>query len=498
MIRVGTGITNSLEEVTLLAIDDHSIPFRRNLYLTLVPLEKHPDNPLIMRGERPAPDWHRAILYGSVHRIDGRFRMWYLAFRDPLERGNEHRLAYAESEDGVRWVKPKLGLFEYQGNKENNLLLVEPAGADYAQVFQFPCILYEPNDPDPNRRYKMLYHTKSPMKAMFATSADGLCWHCLTEGPPISDAWEPSAVYRFDGTYYVSGQDLSGPYRTAWLADGSPCGRVMVTYRSPDLVNWSSARALSFVRWGYHSMPPGRGEQTHMGAGILNRGNVLVGLYGQMHDDPTAGQSWIGLEARCDLGLIVSNDGIHFREPVPDAIVLQRGYMSATPWDANFLYQGQAFVDVGDRTYFYYSGMGEDFGWVPSGDIGLAMMRRDGFGYLTIKGDNAGLPRTEGHFVTCPMDLEGRSARVYANVADLGPDCTVTVEVLDNQDRPLAGYSGETCIPLQESGIRQPVRWQGRDLLVDPGETVSLRVLLHGDPPHKRPKVYALYVASTM
>jgi hypothetical protein len=34
---------------------------------------------------------------------------------------------YAESEDGVDWVKPNLGLVEYHGGRENNLLLMEPA-----------------------------------------------------------------------------------------------------------------------------------------------------------------------------------------------------------------------------------------------------------------------------------------------------------------------------------------------------------------------------------
>ena len=33
-------------------------------------------------------------------------------------------LAYAESSDGVHWEKPNLGLVEFEGSKENNLLML--------------------------------------------------------------------------------------------------------------------------------------------------------------------------------------------------------------------------------------------------------------------------------------------------------------------------------------------------------------------------------------
>ena len=33
------------------------------------------------------------------------------------------RVCYAESKDGINWVKPRLGLREYAGSKENNIIL---------------------------------------------------------------------------------------------------------------------------------------------------------------------------------------------------------------------------------------------------------------------------------------------------------------------------------------------------------------------------------------
>ena len=47
-----------------------------------------------------------------------------------------------------------------------------------------------------------------------------------------------------------------------------------------------------------------------------------------------------------DLGLIVSNNGIHFREPLPDHKVIASG--AEGEWDSIALLQGHAFVNVGD------------------------------------------------------------------------------------------------------------------------------------------------------
>ncbi len=89
--------------------------------------------------------------YGSVIKIDGKYRMWYVAAGDDrLERSGPRfspwRVAYAESTDGFTWTKPNLGLVEYKGNKDNNLVNIEtdPFGILNVKV------LYEPEPIRPN------------------------------------------------------------------------------------------------------------------------------------------------------------------------------------------------------------------------------------------------------------------------------------------------------------------------------------------------------------
>ena len=56
------------------------------------------------------------------------YRLYYMAWKMLDETGTKHvvtglHLCYAESTDGIHWVKPNLGICEYEGSKENNIIL---------------------------------------------------------------------------------------------------------------------------------------------------------------------------------------------------------------------------------------------------------------------------------------------------------------------------------------------------------------------------------------
>lgn len=486
------------DEAVLFAFDDHSITLRDNLLLTLKQVQKHPANPVLRRGPEGAPDHHGCIIYGSVLPIEGRLRMWYLAYprEEDETTGPEgcRPMAYAESEDGVHWVKPNLGLVEWQGSKDNNLCLIEP---DHSlRDVNYICVMHDPEDPDPARRYKASYIFSVPSSALrrhvprkhsvvmaTATSADGLRWQLVNpDRLDIPDQFEVSGIYRFAGMYHASGQQ--GP---AWalLPDGQPAGRVMTVYQSPDFVHWSLAKSLAFVRPGYVSAPISQGEEVHAGAGIWNRGNVLVGLYGMWHGAPGWDNVWPHFQnVRIDLGLVVSNDGLHFREPVPDFAVVPRG--GHGEWDSAALVQGHAFANMGERTYIWYAQWDCTRLGHPM-EIGLGMLRRDGFGHLSRR--QWGI---EGYFITCAVEVD-RPAGLYVNAEGVSQASPLRVELLDGQNRPLAGYAGEACVPIVESGVRQPVRWRDRGVVEGlEGKAFKVKVALAGEGEQK---VYALYFA---
>ena len=64
----------------------------------------------------------RVYMWGTVHHDpdSGKFAMWYMSRPPPPLTGT--RNLYAVSDDGLRWTKPALGVFEFNGSKQNNLL----------------------------------------------------------------------------------------------------------------------------------------------------------------------------------------------------------------------------------------------------------------------------------------------------------------------------------------------------------------------------------------
>src|SRR5262249_32938230 len=137
----------------------------------------------------------------SVIRVDGKYRMWYVAGSDDglvNKVDTSFRPAYAESQDGIHWIKPELGLTEFAGNKRNNLVELSPP-LDMARLGSLVCfVLHEPEDKDPSRRYKMLIYgryyettrkeeaerqSNTPTTVFPFFSADGLRWR-LAIAPP--------------------------------------------------------------------------------------------------------------------------------------------------------------------------------------------------------------------------------------------------------------------------------------------------------------------------
>ncbi len=487
------------EEAVFFSFDDHAIPWRNNLYVTPVTATKHPGNPVLKRGPEGAPDHGHAILYGTVMKQGDKFRMWYLGmFETEVKAGQApgwwRPMCYAESDDGVTWMKPELGLVDFKGNKKNNICLIESEVPSLAKVNDFLSILHEPNDPDPNRRYKAVYIAHPEFKDVkggrskigpderrwgafiAATSADGLRWKVVGDRPMNAgnERFEVSGLYKFGKFYYAPGQLIS-PWM--WRMDGSDVGRGTMTYRSADFDHWSDSKAFGLARIGQLTSTPVKGQQGHMGAGIWNRGNVIVGLNGLWQDAPKKpedGKYW-NKGVRIDLGLVVSNNGIHFREPMPDHKVIERGEPGA--WDDIALLQGHAFVNEVDKTMIWYSHW-DTGGKLKSMEIGLATLRRDGFAYMSRK-----IPDSSAHFETAHFQSTA-PAKVTVNVEGVSESAPLTVQLIDELARPVKGAVAKVTRP----GTRVEV---GLPESIPAGKSFALRVTL---PESGDAKVYSIYV----
>jgi hypothetical protein len=290
--------------------------------------------------------------------------------------------------------------------------------------------------------------------------------------------------------YYASGQNAN-------VATRPYHGRVIRMYHSPDLVRWSHTSSIGFVRTPQHTLlGAGRsreGEQTHEGISVWNRGNVLLGIYGLWH----GAKEWKGVSI--DLGVVVSNDGVHFREPAHEWVFLERGKDGA--WDQGGLLQGQGFENVGDQTYIYY-GAWDPRNWEgspPRGGVGIAALPRDRFGDLVVeeagkgKGDYQ-LPVITSEFITSAISTKANVPnRFYLNADGLGPEAALKVELLGADESPLAGFSGKKAAMVRQSGFHAPIEWNGQQAVSGLPERIRIRVTYEGKQATKI-RFSALYV----
>ena len=498
MIEVrSTAAGPRLTQAVLFPFDGSSFPFSSRLRLQLVP-GKTPNigNPIVLRrGEAGSPDHHQARFYGTVLNVDGELRMWYLGEGGvgPVHGGL--RLCYAVSRDGVEWEKPKLGLVEFNGSTENNV--VDLLGGRRG-ITEAP-IIHDPDDPDPGRRFKINFESGT-YGARFAVaySPDGVRW---TESPsnPKGPALEQSGLIKFNGCYYVNGQD-------GYLPSHYGAKRKMVTFASYDFEHWTQSGALSFRR---DPIPPrqmatewNQGPEVHLGAGLWDRGNVILGVYGMWHGHPTADPHHVVM----DLGLIVSNDAMHYVEPIPDfPLVPSQWEAESVIGGGGALSQGQAMCNVGDQTMLWY-------GLWRGHDVRLATWPRDRIGSFEVynydqmdwlraravraKETVAMMDDVSPHCISCPIETGGSQTRLHANVDGLSELTSLTVELLDEHFRPLPGYSGEDSVPLKVSGLREPVAWKGKAAVSGLKGAFRVRVNFLGVRPEDA-RLYAIYLSET-
>ena len=496
---VAADVVEDTQGTTLFAFDNVAIPHTQNLRLEMRQPIRHPLNPVVKRGAPGAPDAHGVQFYGSIIEDGGKYRMWYVAFDDDVTSkapSSRWRAAYAESADGVNWVKPDLGLVEYRGSKMNNLVDVGGAWG-----FVNLKVIKDAADPDPSRRYKMTTHVYYRHQTRLGTllpfvSADGMTWRPVKDVKPLKgelrkeDLLVPGfhleagcGLYQWDGQFILTAQNAM-PHTHLYQ------GRVVRLHRSADFVNWSATSTLAFVRTPQHEyLGAGRsreGEQNHEGIAVWNRSNLLLGIYGRWH----GAAEW--KDVTIDLGFVLSNDGLNFREPQHEWTFLGRG--EDGQWDQGGVIQGQGFANIGGQTFIYYGAWdpratgGQE---VKRGGIGIAVLPRDRFGDLRVDSSNEGpgnyqLPKITSELVTSTIQI--RKPHFFVNADGLGEAAALRISVLDHLERLIPG--SETMV--RHSGFRSPIE-------LSPGlrlpERVRLRVAFEGAE-RSAIRLSAIYVAN--
>lgn len=482
-----------LPEAVLFAFDRWALPYRSYTLMRLAAGR----NPELVLSPGPAGSHDESLdYYGTVLRIGDTLYMWYWGCFGPelVQIGYGHRrtqfvLCLATSKDGLNWEKPDLGLVEFNGSKHNNIVdlpdarLLNTAGE----------VIYEPDDPDPERRFKLIYQGEmteaeaARMEAvphlgnrwgMFAAfSADGLRWRL--HGPPVGPWFEMGGLTKFRGVYYCAGQDRLN-------AQHPMIARRFSIFASTDFVTWSPAAALALDRAAnvlgpQYDADMCEGEEIHLGAGMHNRGNVVLGIYGQWHGTPEGDRRNISM----DLGLAISHDGLHYHEPIPGfKFVRAREQPYSVFGDHPALMHGQGMENFGDRTLYWYS----PWKGIHSTGVRVVSWPRDRFGWVQPTARFGAMAQS------LPFGIvDGDEAPMFINAAGLGSEASLRIGLLNEGFHPLPGFSGADAAVVAESGLRVPVTWPGGRLLPANLGRLRLDIRFDGVRPEDA-RLYAIYI----
>ncbi len=200
--------------------------------------------------------------YYSVFNDGDPFRMYYKAMHIELEggelntEGHPRFTCYAESDDGIVWRKPSLGLNSYQGSVDNNITLTSDTMGELEIDAAHPAIFKDSNPNAPlNAQYKAILRARTPNGLIVLKSADGLAWSPFLPQPILR------LKGAFDSQNLAFWDSYNGYYRAYWRTspegiitdtEWKPKGmRSVRTGISTDLENWEDLTDLT-----YENSPP--------------------------------------------------------------------------------------------------------------------------------------------------------------------------------------------------------------------------------------------------
>lgn len=409
---------------------------------------------ICLRRERP---WESATLNWFTVLQDGdRMRMWYECYDiEGWPTADDTSFCYAESTDGVKWTRPDLGMFTYQGSAHTNILfrqIGEGAGRSRvhgAGVFKDPHAA-------PEERYKAvsqgIYSDRTPpYKISGMVSPDGLHWTRLKQ--PICDMFGDS---QYSGLW----DDRTGRYMLYGRVNGR--GRALGWAESSDFGRFP---ALQLMLQTDELDPP----DTDLYNPAVTRYTLADGVYfafPSLYEHRTH---------TLDIRLAVSRDGIHWTWPERSPYI-PLGVRGA--FDSGSLYMGHGLVQKGDDIYLYYSGsilnhQQVDFPMLltTAGEriFSRVVTRRDRFVC-------AAAETRDGWLVTPAIRFTGSQLELNLRTHPKG---MARVEMLDAQGHPIPGFSLRECIPVQGDHLRAVVRWRkGSNVAAHAGRTVRLKIAL--------------------
>jgi len=429
--------------------------------------------------------------YHSVFRDGDLYRMYYKAWHLDVTGGRlnsgAHPLycCYAESDDGIHWRKPELGLHEFQGSTANNIVMVSGKIDGVDADPGHPAVFKDENpDCPPDARYKAIIRSRGPRGLLAFRSPDGIHWSPMTDHPVITEG-------AFDSQNLAFWDPVRGEYRAYWRIftagvttekEWRPQGvRAIRTATSKDFLNWGPHADLTYenspAEHLYTNQIKPYYRAPHIFVGFPTR-YIERGWSDSMRALPELEHRELRAAAHLRYGtalteglLMSSRDGVHFQRF--NEAFLRPGVEREGTW--NYGQQYIAWHAVETRSALpgapnelsLYAG--ESY-WTGKGSmLRRYTLRVDGF--VSVSAPFAG-----GELITKPITFTGSKLSLNVSTSAAGG---VRVELQRPDGQPIPGFTLDQCPEVFGDELERIVTWTGDvDLGSLAGQPVRLRFVL--------------------
>ena len=417
-----------------LFVDDYLISYSEGLRRTT-----HSPRKLGQSIIPSAEPWHEMPLpYLKViyYSASAQFRMWY-NIRNNKKGIPSTAYAYAESEDGIKWRRPNLGMVEVQGTRDNNMFKAVERAFGLGFIDEGPAYL------SPLRRFKMAYYRLTqPMGMHVAFSPDGLVFTEYSHNPVLTDvsdivdaAWDP-----LKDEYLVCFKVWSIPsdgYEGSTPNAREGMRRLVVQSTSEDFIRWTPPYRIIVADpeepgiWEFYGMVPQIRGQLYLGFLRVLRDDLDADL-----EEEARGIGWTEL--------VTSRDGLFWmrhREPFLDRSTEAGTFDHAMAW------VGDVVTD-GERELVYYGGYSEGHK-VGKRQISVAFLRKNGFVSRDV-GSTPGLLRT------AVVILEGDKMVVNARV-----EGELAMRIVGPSGKAVSGFDWSDFSTIRGDSVNHAANWRG-------------------------------------
>ena len=373
----------------------------------------------------------------------GKVHMYYRGF--PESRADDSEIqctCYAVSDDGITFTKPSLGVREWMGRTDHNVIL----GGD--AVFSHnmsPFIDTKPGVPS-EQRFKAIAGLH-PLGLFASTSADGVHWRTLQDEPIIT-----SEAFAFDSqnvAFWSEHEQCYACYFRTWREVGGTNWRWISRSTSDDFVNWTDPVQMSIgdetpeQLYTQQTLPYFRAPHLYIalaarfqpGKQVLTDEQIAqTGAHEQYTHDCS------------DAVLLTSRGGARYDRTFMESFL--RPGPGYNHWVSRTNYPARGIVQTGPNEMSIYA---HRHYAQPTAHAGRFTLRLDGFASVNAL-------YTGGAMLTKLLRFEGRHLVLNYATSAAGE---IRVELRDEADRAIERFTADDCDPIVGDEIERPVTWGG-------------------------------------